>query len=248
MMIENQFQMLYSELSAWWHLFSPPEDYKEEAAFYKKIFLKYSSHKPKTIIELGSGGSNNASFLKKDFQMTLVDLSPEMLKVSQQLNPECEHFQGDMRNVRLNRVFDSVFIHDAIMYITTINDLRKVMETAFVHCKPEGIVLITPDWVKETFRPSTDHGGTDGDGRGIRYLEWTYDPDPNDTTYIVEFAILLHEPGKDTQIKYDRHVFGLFERETWLRLLQEVGFEARVMKDQDERDLFIGVKSVIAQS
>ena len=175
--------------------------------------------------------------------MTLVDLSPEMLKFSRLLNPECEHIQGDMRTVRLNRLFDSVFIHDAIMYITTIDDLRKVMETAHVHCIPGGIVLITPDWVKETFRPSTDHGGTDGNGRGIRYLEWTYDPDPNDTTYIVEFAFLLHEPGKDTQIKYDRHIFGLFERETWLGFIQEAGFEPRIVKDPEERDLFIGVKS-----
>jgi SAM-dependent methyltransferase len=241
-MIENQFQMLYSELSAWWHLFSPPEDYKEEATFYKKIFLDYSSQAPKTILELGSGGGNNASFLKKDFQMTLVDLSPEMLKVSHQLNPECKHIQGDMRTVRLNRVFDGVFIHDTIMYITTIDDLRKVMETAFVHCRPGGIALFMPDWVKETFKPSTDHGGTDGDDRGIRYLEWTYDPDPNDTAYIVEFAFLLHGPGKETQIKYDCHTFGLFERETWLKLLHESGFNSRMIKDQDERDLFIGVK------
>lgn len=242
MMIENQFHKLYRDLSSWWHLFSPPEDYEEEAAFYKKIFLEYPSHPPKTILELGSGGGNNASFLKHDFQMTMVDISPEMLKVSQQLNPQCEHIQGDMRLVRLNRLFDSVFIHDAIMYITTEDDLRKVMETGYVHCRPGGIVLIMPDWVKETFKSSTDHGGTDGDGRGIRYLEWTYDPDPSDTTYIVEFAILLHERDKDTQIKYDRHVFGLFERETWLELLHEAGFEARMVKDQEERDLFIGVK------
>ena len=39
MMLENQSQKLYSDLSSWWHLFSPPADYEKEAAFYKKIFL-----------------------------------------------------------------------------------------------------------------------------------------------------------------------------------------------------------------
>jgi SAM-dependent methyltransferase len=241
MMIENQLQMLYNDLSSWWHLFSPPEDYEEEAAFYKKIFLDYSSQTPKTILELGSGGGNNASFFKHDFEMTLVDLSPGMLEISRKINPECEHIQGDMRTVQLNRVFDGVFIHDAIMYITTKDDLRKVMETAFVHCRPGGIALFAPDWVKETFNPSTDHGGTDGDGRGIRYLEWTHDPDPNDTTYFVEFAFLLHEPGKNTQVKYDRHVFGLFKRDVWLQLLRDVGFESRTIKDPYERELFLGI-------
>jgi hypothetical protein len=32
--------------------------------------------------------------------MVLVDRSPGMLEVSRSLNPECEHFEGDMRNVR----------------------------------------------------------------------------------------------------------------------------------------------------
>jgi hypothetical protein len=40
--------------------------------------------------------------------MTLVDLSEEMLVVSRQLNPECQHHQGDMRTVRLGRTFDAV--------------------------------------------------------------------------------------------------------------------------------------------
>ncbi len=243
MTVKNQFPLLYTELSHWWQLFSPPEDYEKEAAFYKKTFLEYSSQQPQTMLELGSGGGNNASFLKGDFKMTLVDLSPAMLEVSRQLNPECEHLQGDMRALRLNRLFDGVFIHDAIMYITTENDLGKVMETAFVHCRPGGIALFAPDWVKETFKPSTDHGGTDGDGRGIRYLEWTYDPDPDDTTYIVEFAMLQHEQERETQIKYDRHVFGLFKRDDWLKLLREVGFEPSVIKDTYERELFIGMKS-----
>jgi len=239
----NPIPKLYNELSCWWQLLSPPEDYIKEAAFYEKIFFEYSSHIPKTILELGSGGGNNASFLKNDFQMTLVDLSAGMLEVSQKLNPDCKHLVGDMQTLRLNQQFDGVFIHDAIMYITTASDLRKVMETAFVHCREGGIAVFCPDFSKETFKPSTDHGGVDNEGKGLRYLEWTYDPDPHDSTYIVEFAILLHEPGNDTQIKYDRHVFGLFERNDWLELLRDVGFESQVIKDFEGRDLFIGIRS-----
>jgi hypothetical protein len=42
--------------------------------------------------------------------------------------------------------------------------------------------------------PGTDEGGQDGrDGRGLRYLEWTWDPDSTDDTYIVDYAFLLRE-------------------------------------------------------
>jgi SAM-dependent methyltransferase len=171
--------------------------------------------------------------------MTLTDLSPDMLEVSRALNPECEHLEGDMRTLRLGRLFDAVFIHDAIDYMTSPDDLRRAMETAFAHCRPGGAALFTPDHVRETFLPSTDHGGHDGDGRALRYLEWTYDPDETDTTYAVEFAYLLREAGQPVRFEHEQHVCGLFPRALWLKRLSEVGFQAQVVQDSYERDLFL---------
>jgi ubiquinone/menaquinone biosynthesis C-methylase UbiE len=88
--------LLYNGLASWWPLLSPPEHYKEEAAIFRKKILDVSSSRPRTVLELGSGGGNNASHLKKTFQMTLVDLSPGMLAISRKLNPDCEHIRGDM--------------------------------------------------------------------------------------------------------------------------------------------------------
>jgi SAM-dependent methyltransferase len=180
-----------------------------------------------TVLELGSGGGNNASHLKAHFRLILVDRSPGMLAVSEELNPECEHVQGDMRTVRLDRVFDAVFVHDAVMYMTGEDDLRQVMETAFAHCRPGGSALFAPDHLRENFRTGTDYGGHDGDGRAARFLEWTWDPDPLDTTYTVDYAYLLREADGSVRVAHDRHVEGLFPRATWLRLLAETGFAAR---------------------
>jgi SAM-dependent methyltransferase len=220
---------LYAELASWWPLLSSPADYVEEAAFYQARLLEACERPPRTLLELGSGGGNNASHLKVRFEMLLVDRSPGMLAVSRALNPECEHALGDMRSVRLDRLFDCVFVHDAVTYLTAESDLRQAMETAFVHCRPGGAVLFAPDHVRETFRASTDHGGHDGAGRSLRYLEWTWDPDPTDTTYVVDFAYLLRESDGSVRVEHDRHVEGLFARSDWLRLLGEVGFQASVV-------------------
>jgi hypothetical protein len=58
-------------------------------------------------------------------------------------------------------------------------------------------------------------------------LAWTRDPDPSDTTYIVDYAYLLRESDGTVRVEHDRHVEGLFPRGTWLQLLSEAGFEAR---------------------
>ena len=151
-----------------------------------------------------------------------------MLALSQRLNPECEHVQGDMRSVRLRRTFDAVLIQDAVLYMTTEVDLRSAIETAFVHCRPAGVALFAPDFTRESFVAATTHGGHDGDGRAMRYLAWIRDPDPSDTTYVVDFAYLFEADGQPTRSAHDRHVHGLFARDDWLRLLAEAGFEASV--------------------
>ncbi len=220
---------LYRELASWWPLLSPPSDYAEEAALYGKTLLEACQSPPHTLLELGSGGGNNASYLKARFQMVLVDRSRGMLAVSRRLNPECEHIEGDMRNVRLNRQFDCVFVHDAVVYMTTKPDLQRSIETAFVHCKPGGVALFAPDHVRETFRPSTDHGGYDGEREGMRYLEWSWDPDPTDDTCVTDYAYLLRASDGSVRVEQDRHIEGLFSRAEWLRLLSETGFEASVI-------------------
>jgi SAM-dependent methyltransferase len=220
---------LYSDLAPWFHLLTHPSDYAEEADHIVRVLEATVDGRAETLLELGSGGGNNASHLKAHFELTLVDLSDGMLEVSRELNPECEHVQGDMRTVRLGRVFDAVFVHDAVAYMTSEEDLRKVMDTAFAHCRPGGAALFAPDHLRENFRTGTDWGGHDGDGRAARFLEWTWDPDALDTTYTVDYAYLLREADGSVRVVHDRHVEGLFPGATWLRLLDETGFEARAV-------------------
>ena len=237
---------LYGELAPWWPLLSAPAEYAEEAEIYRRLLVDAADRPPRAVLELGSGGGNNASHLKRHFQLTLVDRSAGMLAVSRALNPECEHVEGDMRDVRLGRTFDAVFIHDAVCYMTSEADLRAAMATAFAHCRPGGAALFAPDYVLETWRASTDHGGHDGVGRSLRYLEWAWDPDPADTTYLVDFAYLLREADGTVTVERDRHVEGLFARADWLRWLEDAGFDAAVHQfdDGDDvgTDVFVGFR------
>jgi len=235
---------LYDELAAWWPVFSDPKEYRREAAHIARVLRKATSPAPRTVLELGSGGGNSAFHLKARFAMTLVDMSPQMLRVSRKLNPECEHVKGDIRTVRLRRTFDAVFVHDAICHMTTERDLRAVMQTAYEHCRPGCIALFVPDFVRETFVEGTDQGGSDSPRRRLRFLQWVFDPDPNDTTYLVDFAILLRNKNGEARLVHDRHMLGLFPRSRWLRLLRDVGLKAVVVRDDDIREVFVGRRSL----
>jgi hypothetical protein len=138
-----------------------------------------------------------------------------------------------MRTVRLGRRFDAVFVHDAVAYMLTEDDLRRAVETAYAHTRPGGLTLFVPDHVAEIFEPDTDHGGSDGPGgRAARYLSWSYDPDPSDTEVVTEYAFLLREEDGTVHAVHDTHREGLFPRATWLRLLEEAGFEAEPVTEE----------------
>lgn len=214
---------LYREFAGWWHTLSAPEEYEEEAGLYADAIALHARREVRTVLELGSGGGNNASHMKKRFDLTLVDISPGMLEASRTINPELEHIEGDMRTVRLDRTFDAVFIQDAIAYMTTTADLAAAIETAAVHVEPGGIALFVPDETIETFVAETSHGGHDREGRGMRYLQWVHPLDGN--TCDVTYAYVLKE-GDDVRVELDRHTVGVFPRSTWLDLTGAAGLEA----------------------
>jgi SAM-dependent methyltransferase len=233
----------YTELAAWWPLFSPPSHYVDEAADLLPTLRQAADAPPSTLLELGAGGGSLAYHLKPHFALTLSDVSDQMLANSRRVNPECEHVVGDMRTLDLGRTFDLVFIHDAIMYATDEASVRATLRTAARHCRPGGGVVVVPDHVRETFEPETSHGGEDGpDGRALRYLQWSWDPDPNDSTFEVAYAFLLRGADGQVHVESDRHVEGLFPRAAWLIWLREAGFDAVSRPDPWKRDVFVGRK------
>ena len=230
---------LYDELADWWPTFSDPAEYRREVAHFARLLSGSTRPAPRNVLELGSGGGNSALHLKKRFAMTLVDISPRMLRVSRRVNPDCEHVRGDIRSVRLGRTFDAVYVHDAICHMTTEKDLRAAMRTAYEHCRPGGAALFVPDFVKETFEEGVDHGGSDSDRGSVRFLQWVFDPDPKDTTYVVDFAILLRGRRGHARVAHDRHIQGLFPRARWMRLLRDAGFRPSVARSAEVRDAFL---------
>lgn len=215
--------LLYSQLTDWYHLIDPVEGHAEEVAVYRAQ-LEEALPEAKTLLELGAGAGNNAFFLKERFACTLTDLPPQMLALSRKQNLECEHVQGDMRTLRLGRTFDAVLAHDAVMYLGSVEDLRALAETAFVHLRPGGVALFLPDAIKDSFTESTELLEGDDGVKSMRAIEWSWDPDPKDDLAMAEYVFVLRENGQVRTV-HDRHVEGVFSRAQWTSALESAGFK-----------------------
>ena len=224
---------LYDALAEWWPVMSGPEEYAEEARHYGALLDAFG--RAEQLLELGSGGGHNAFHLKRGRRMVLVDRAPAMLRQSRRLNPECGHLAGDMREVRLARRFDAVFVHDALDYLLTPLDLAAALGNARAHCRDGGAVLLAPDHFRETFRPGADHGGGDRGGRSLRYLEWSHEPPPGSCVYRVDYVLALREGVGEVRVIHDVHRCGLFPRSLWLEACRAAGL-APELRRIDLRD------------
>ena len=53
---------------------------------------------------------------------------------------------------------------------------------------------------------------------------------------MVDFAVILREPGQEPRVVHDHHLEGLFPEHTWRYLLEQVGFEPSVHAGDLEDD------------
>ncbi|HUD39439.1 MAG TPA: class I SAM-dependent methyltransferase [Streptosporangiaceae bacterium] len=240
---------IYADLADWWPLISPPKDYTAEAAYLAAILRHHAGPGPAgpgpaapagprpagpagpgglpEVLDLGSGGGHVAVHLRDEFSLTLVDLSNQMLTVSKQLNPDSPHIHGDMRTIRLHRMFDAVLVHDAIDYIIGQDDLRQVIDTAAAHTRPGGIALFVPDYVQDTFHElfGSGGGGVDAAGRTADFTERTWDPDLGDDCVQADYEFRLVEADGTTRVIHESHQLSSFSRELWRDLIKRAGFE-----------------------
>lgn len=207
-----------------WPIISPPEEYAAEAGHFRDIILEKLGAGRRSLLELGVGGGHNLSHLTADFECTAVDLSPDMLALSQGLNPGIEHHAGDMRDIRLGKRFDVVLIHDASSYLLSGQDLQETFQTAACHLRPGGVLMVAPDWVEETFPDGWVYtwDRQQGDMK-VKIEEVMVDPDPSDTQVESTYTYTINKGGEIT-VEVDTHVTGLFAINTWTRLMEEAGF------------------------
>jgi SAM-dependent methyltransferase len=239
---------LYGELASWWPLISPPSEYAQEATYLAAVLSSTAAIPVHDVLDLGSGGGHVAMHLCDRFTLTLADISGEMLEVSRRLNPQSRHVRGDMRTMRLGQEFDAVLTHDAIDYVTSQDDLAMVIATAFVHCRPGGIAVFVPDYVKDDFRALSGGGGggEDGTGRKATFRERTWDPDPADDWVQAEYEFILRQADGTVEVVKETHRLGVFSREIWRQLLAAAGFALapgfanRALLGKPPANLFIG--------
>jgi len=228
--MDERTPRLYSDLAWLWPLWGDPDgEYAEWCAHVVAMIEKHAKREVRTLLNLGCGGGKNAHNLKRHYEVTGLDLSLAMLANARTLNPECTFVQGDMREFSLPTRFDAILIDDAVSYMTSKEDLRRLFRAAYRHLEAGGVMVVSPDGTKETFEQNETRvfhaeAKAKPEGVDVVFIENNYDPDPTDDTYDGLILYLIRENGK-LRVEVDHHTLGIFAADVWPTLLREVGYE-----------------------
>jgi ubiquinone/menaquinone biosynthesis C-methylase UbiE len=234
-MNKNRKWLSYNNLAWTEPIICPPEECHEEVESLSKTIINNSKIRPKTLLHLGSGAGIYDYTFKRHFNVTGVDISDGMLKIAKKLNPEVKYVRGDMREIRLKPRFDAVVIPDSIGYMTTIKDLRKAINTAYNHLKNGGILLIVSQ-MRDDFKEN--NFVYKGSKKDIKITIFENNCITNKTSYEATIVYLIRRMSK-LKIYTDKHTIGLFNSETWNKLLKESGFNIKTIKAKNTYDRFM---------
>jgi SAM-dependent methyltransferase len=142
---------VFDHYSRFYDLLYSEKDYEAECDFLENLWKRYADREIRTILDLGCGtGGHALPLAKRGYSVSGVDMSPQMLSIADKKAESSKlsiHWQsGDIRSVRLERVFDTVISMFAVIgYQTENKDVSDAFKTARLHLKP-GSLFIFDVW------------------------------------------------------------------------------------------------------
>ena len=221
---------LYSTLAPYYSILNPSGIYDAEVWHYLSV-IQDRTDSLHRILELGSGVGAMAESFPSNFDVTLVDISENMLEESRIRNPQKKHVCCDIRHISTSHIkekVDAILLHDAVMYLTTEEDLFQTFVSAKNCLCKGGVFFIVPDVYLEDFEEHFLAGGEDGfiDSTpvSVRLTEWHWRSSEQRNQIFVEFSMLVRHGEQEVQNIHETHTLGLFSREQYAHNLQKAGF------------------------
>lgn len=235
--MERSRWLAYGDLAWTDTVVSSPEEARQDTEYFVELIRSNSQIEVKNLHHLGCGAGFNDFTFKREFDVTGVDISEGMLEIARKLNPEVRYIRGDMRNLSLEKTFDSVAIPDSIGYMTTEEDLQRAISTANGHLKPGGVLLIVALVGEDFMENNFVYAGSEGDLQ-VTIFENNHLSGSDPAIYEAVLVYLIRRQGK-LEVICDRHEQGLFPSATWLSLLEDLGLEVRQKVMEDSYDDFL---------
>jgi SAM-dependent methyltransferase len=121
-----------------------PEPNEETPQMCRRMFARFLSKPPKSILDIGCGTGRDLDSLSHDgADCWGVDFLPAMIDYAKSQRPHLHLQADDMRTLRLGKTFDAIMcMGSTFMYALTNDDVQKTLETFAAHSHPGTLLIL----------------------------------------------------------------------------------------------------------
>jgi SAM-dependent methyltransferase len=218
---------------------------KDYAAEADELYALIQQRHPgaHSLLDVACGTGAHLAHIQGRYEVTGLDLSPEMLAEAALRLPAVELVEADMRSFDLGRTFDAVLcLFSSIGYMDSDEELDEAIATMARHLGPGG-VLVLDGWI----RPQAwkEPGSTQA---------LAHRRDELATARVVRswregrrsVLELHHLVGTSSGVEYtvETHVLTLFSEEAYRQAFEQAGLTVEVLPSpHPDRDRYVGLRA-----
>lgn len=147
-------EKLYNELAKYYDSFNF-SDYKKQAEFVVNIIKEYMpDDRNVKILDLACGTGEHIKILKKNFQISGLDLNEGMIKVAKEKNPNIDIVRGDLNNLHITKnKYNIIYcFSSSIQYVLDPNNLVNVFKSIRQGLKDKGVFILDLAYCQEKWQ------------------------------------------------------------------------------------------------
>jgi SAM-dependent methyltransferase len=217
------------------------KDYAAESESLLDVIRNRIGSPRPSILDVACGTGLHIAHLKRHASVQGLDISPDLIDIARNRNPDVRFHQGDMAAFDLGETFDVVAcLFSSIGYVETIERLEAAMRCMTRHVRSGGLLLIEPWFTPADWTPHTVHAlFIDEPALKIARVSTSF---VEGRLSIFDLHHLIGTP-EGTEHIVEHHSMGLFEREEMARAMGNAGLEvAYDPAGPSGRGLYIGTK------
>lgn len=241
----TQGPLMFTRLARFYDLLVGEKDYRAEVRYLEALAQRFGRSDGRAWLDVACGTGRHLEFLRRNYEVTGVDVSAAMLRVARRRLPGIRLLRGDMRALDLHEPFDVVScLFSAIGHLRTQRELSKAFANFASHLKPGGVAIVEP-WIDPSiFTPGYLHVVTKTKG-GVSVARMSRSYRQGRHSY-VRFHYLIGERGRPVRYFEETDKGLLVPRRRLLELLRGAGLNARFLPHglTRGRGLLIGQRPV----
>jgi len=134
------------------------KDYEQEASKITQIIDQRSQLDGGRLLDVACGTGKHIEYLKDQFDVEGLDISPEMLEIARVRNPNVTFHQADMTDFNLGKKFDVITcLFSAIGYAKTLELAGSAIASMARHLVAGGLLIVEPWFSPEAWHAETVH-------------------------------------------------------------------------------------------